>query len=113
MPKMATAGVRDDDCSSRRARLSPDTAVRRRMWAVTVVPMLAPIMMPMAWRSLRTPAPTRPTTRTVAAEEEWMTAVTAAPNSTARPTLPVSRSSMASRRPWAAFSRLPPITDIP
>ena len=37
--------------------------------AVMVVPMLAPMMMEVAWKSVRMPAFTRPTTMTVVADE--------------------------------------------
>ena len=49
---------------------------------VTVVPILAPMMMPTAWVRLMMPALTKPTTMTVVAEELWIMAVTAAPTRT-------------------------------
>ena len=44
--------------------------------------MLAPIITPMAWRSVIRPALTKPTSMTVVALLLWMTAVTAAPTTT-------------------------------
>ncbi len=58
--------------------------VRLKIHDVIVVPTLAPIMIPMAWDSFIIPELTNPTTITVVAEEDWITAVTPAPNSTAR-----------------------------
>ncbi len=46
---------------------------------VTVVPIFAPKITPMACWSVRSPAFTNPTVITVVAEELWMSAVTAAP----------------------------------
>ncbi len=71
IPAIAMAGARVVG-AMRRSRKPPSPPLRRRIWAVTVVPMLAPMMTPMAWRSFITRAFTRPTTMTVAAEEDWM-----------------------------------------
>ena len=49
---------------------------------VTVVPILAPIITPIACVRFIMPAFTKPTTITVVADELWMTAVIAAPRST-------------------------------
>ena len=46
-----------------------------------LVPMFAPMMMPIAWNSFIMPELTKPTTMTVVAEEDWMTDVTAVPSS--------------------------------
>lgn len=50
--------------------------------AVTVVPILAPIMTPIDWVSVRRPAFTKLTTITVVADEDWMSAVINIPVST-------------------------------
>ena len=47
--------------------------------AVSVVPMLAPMMTAMAPPSVSSPALTKPTTITVVADDDWMAAVTAMP----------------------------------
>lgn len=46
---------------------------------VTVVPMLAPIMTPIAWARVRRPAFTKLTTMIVVAVDDWMMAVTPIP----------------------------------
>ena len=50
--------------------------------AVTVVPMLAPMITPMDWDKVSRPAFTKLTTMTVVAEEDWMSAVMSTPVST-------------------------------
>ena len=59
---------------------------------VMVVPMLAPMMIHTACRRVIMPEFTNPTTITVVAEEDWMTAVMPAPTSTPKMRLEVSRS---------------------
>ena len=65
-----SSGARVEGLSTIKKRLLLSRSLNRRMWAVMVVPMLAPMMRPMALRSLRTLALTRPTTMTVIAEED-------------------------------------------
>ena len=48
----------------------PSTPARTRIPPVAVVPMLAPMMMPMALASFMIPELTKPTTMTVVAEED-------------------------------------------
>ena len=67
---MPTTGARVVGLRSMRKKLSELRSESRRIWAVTVVPILAPMIMPMACRSLRIRALTRPTTITVVAEED-------------------------------------------
>ena len=50
--------------------------------AVTVVPMLAPMITPTAWVRVRSPAFTKLTTITVVALDDWMIAVMPSPVST-------------------------------
>ena len=64
---------------SRRNRLSPDSPPRRKICAVTVVPMLAPIIMAAAWYRFMMPTLTKPTMSTVVTPELWISAVAAAP----------------------------------
>ena len=59
--------------------LNPNTAM---IQAVIVVPMFAPIITPIAWASDSRPALTKPTTITVVALEDWITAVIPNPVST-------------------------------
>ena len=49
------------------------------IWPVTVVPTLAPMMMPRDWCSVRMPALTRPAVMTMVAVEDWISAVTSTP----------------------------------
>ena len=78
---------------------------RAMSWPVMVVPMLAPMMIHTAWRRVIMPELTKPTTMTVVAEEDWMTAVMPAPTSTPRTRLAVSFSRMCFIRLPAAASR--------
>ena len=59
---------------------------------VIVVPILAPMMIQTAWFRVIIPELTKPTTMTVVAEEDWITAVMPAPTRTPRKRLAVSRS---------------------
>ena len=64
--------------------IAAKNAVTGRDWsaticAVTVVPMLAPMMIAVACLRVMTPALTKPTTMTVVADELWMIAVTPVP----------------------------------
>ena len=61
-------------------KLSPSSPERDKIQAVTVVPMLEPIMTPTACFRVIMPELTKPTTITVVAEEDWITAVTASPS---------------------------------
>ncbi len=69
--------------------------------AVTVVPMLAPMMTPIDCERLKRPAFTKETTMTVVAEEDWMMLVTTKPESTAEKRLFVM-AFKAFLRPWPA-----------
>ena len=80
---------------------------------VTVVPMLAPMMMPVACRRLIIPAFTKPTTITVVAELLWMIAVTPAPTSTPSKRFEVRISSTRCKRLPANFCRPSAIDSIP
>ena len=53
--------------------------VRLKIQEVMVVPILAPMMMPTAWFSFMMPEFTNPTTITVVAEEDWISAVISTP----------------------------------
>ncbi|CUO21471.1 Uncharacterised protein [Flavonifractor plautii] len=70
-----------------------------------VVPILAPMMIHTACFSVIMPELTKPTTMTVVAEEDWMTAVMPAPTRMPRKRLEVSRSRMPFMRLPAAASR--------
>ena len=71
-----------------------------------VVPMLAPMMIQTACRSVIMPELTKPTTMTVVAEEDWMTAVMPAPTATPRKRFAVNFSRI-------CFMRLPAAASSP
>ena len=112
-PAMASTGEKEDGFKSCKKKLEPSTPVRLRNHAVIVVPTLAPKITPTAWESFIIPEFTKPTTITVVAEEDWITAVTPAPRSTAISLLLVSFSKMISSLPPDAFFRPSPRTSIP
>ena len=86
---------------------------RLKIQAVTVVPTLAPIIMPMAWLSCMTPELTKPTTMTVVAEELCMTAVTPRPRRNPLKGLEDSFSRRSLSLPPAFLSSPSPMADIP
>ena len=83
------------------------------IWAVTVVPMLAPMMMPMDWDIDSSPAVMNPTTRTVVTEDDWITAVTKAPVRAPVKRLVVRRARICFIRSPATALRASAIRSIP
>lgn len=71
-------GPKDWGFISTMKMLSEEISPRRRICAVTVVPMLAPMMMPTVCSSFMIPELTKPTHMTVVAAEEWIRPVTRA-----------------------------------
>ena len=67
----------DSDCA---IPFEPSMYDRHKIQPVTLVPMLAPMMIPIACATFIIPEFTKPTTITVVAEEDWMIAVTAVPS---------------------------------
>lgn len=65
------------------------------IWAVMVVPILAPRMIPIDWPNCIRPLLISPTTITVVAEEDWIMAVTIVPTARALNRFEVARSTMA------------------
>ena len=65
--------------------------LKAMIWAVMVVPMLAPRIIPIDWESVSSPEVMKPTTSTVVTEDDWITAVTPAPANAAENRLLVSR----------------------
>ena len=94
-------------------RLSPEMPVRLSIHAVTVVPMFAPIITLIAWRRVIMPEFTKPTTITVVAEDDCITAVTARPSMRPFMGLLVREASIFLRRLPARFSRALPIMFMP
>ena len=87
--------------------------VRLKIHDVIVVPILAPIMIPTACVSFMMPEFTKPTTITVVAEDDWITAVTHMPRSTAFHLLEVRFSRICSSFPPDTLASPSPITCIP
>ena len=80
-PISASIGENDVGLKSRIIKLSLWIPVRLKIHEVTVVPILAPMMIPTTWDSFMIPEFTKPTTITVVAELLCNTAVTRAPAS--------------------------------
>ena len=78
-----------------------------------MVPMLAPMIIPTTWESFMIPEFTKPTTITVVADEDWITAVTPIPRRTALIGLDVRVSKICSSFPPATFASPSPIKFIP
>ena len=97
----------------RQAKIMPKSSFTESIREVTVVPMLAPMMTPTAWVRDSSPAFTKPTTITVVAEEDWITAVMPMPASTASTRLWVTIFRMFFRRFPAVRSSPSPIIFIP
>ena len=93
--------------------LLPSRLTKLSSHAVMVVPILAPMMTPTDWLRAIIPELTRPTSMTVTAEEDWITAVTSAPKSIPLMGLEVMDRRMPSSLPPASFSRPTDITFIP
>ena len=70
-------------------------------------------MIPTTWDSFMIPEFTKPTTITVVAEDDWITAVTPIPRRTALMGLEVSVSRILSSFPPATFASPSPIKFIP
>ena len=81
MPMKPRMGLQALGLSIWVTKLSPSRPDRDRSQPVTVVPMLAPMMTPMAWCSCIRPELTKPTAMTVVAPLDWITAVTTRPSS--------------------------------
>ena len=60
----------------------PLRSLRQMTQPVTLVPRIAPRIMPMACLTFIMPELTKPTTMTEVAEDDWITAVTPVPNKT-------------------------------
>ena len=88
----------------------PDKPVNQE---VTAVPTLAPMITPTACSSVMVPEFTKPTTITVVAEEDWITAVTPRPNRNPLTGLEVIFPKIVFRLEPALFFRASPITSIP
>ena len=113
MPASASKGEKFLGLRRLTKKLSLSIPVRDSSHAVSVVPILEPIITPMVCRSSITPEFTRPTSITVIAEEDWMAIVIPAPSKRLLIGLEVMRLSSFSSLPPAIFSRLLDITVMP
>ena len=112
-PINAKIGARVVGLSSCKKTFSPPRSERRMIWPVTVVPILAPMMTPIACGSCMMPEFTRPMTITVVAAEDWIKPVSTAPEITAITVVEVSFLRMPSILPPASFSRPEPMILMP
>ena len=112
-PMNATIGAKLLGLHSSSSRLPPEMSDKRISWPVTVVPMFAPMMTPMACDSCMMPEFTRPMTMTVVPADDWMMPVMTAPSATALTVDDVRRRRMPSIFPPAIFSRPEPMMLMP
>ena len=114
MPTISAAGARVEGLNISSTMLPPDSmSMRRMICAVTVVPMFAPMTMLMAWRRVSMPAASRPTVRTMVAEEAWIMAVTSMPVSSPVKVFRVSFCSRTRSVSPELFLRPSPMTSMP
>ena len=95
------------------AKESPSRPESESSQPVTVVPMLAPMMTPMAWCSSIRPELTKPTAITVVAPLDWITAVITMPSSSPRTGLAVILERMPCSLLPAVCSRALPMRSMP
>ena len=93
--------------------LEASTSSSRMICPVTVVPTLAPMMMPSDWRRVMMPAATRPEVMTIVAVEDWIMAVTARPSRKALTGLLVTLSIAFFKVPEELSFRPSPIRRMP
>ena len=113
IPIKASKGVNDEGFNRLTKILSLSIPVRLKIQDVTVVPIFAPIITLIACPSAIMPEFTNPTTITVVAELDWITAVTATPSKRPFHLLEVILESTVCSVPPALFSRASPIKFIP
>ena len=113
MPMIPIRGARVEGLKNLIRKLSPSRPDRDRIQAVTVVPMLEPMITPTACFSVMIPELTKPTTMTVVAEEDWITAVTPRPSRKPLNTLELIFARMVCSLPPACRSSALPMTSIP
>ena len=112
-PMIARIGENEVGLNIRMIKLSLWIPVRLKIQDVTVVPIFAPMITPTAWDSFIIPEFTKPTTITVVADDDCITAVTPAPSNTALIGLDVRFSRIFSSLPPETFARPSPIAFIP
>ena len=113
--RLATAvmALSDSVESSSRAGEPPLTLERQMIHPVMLVPITAPMMIAIAWRSFIIAEFTKPTTMTLVAEEDWITAVTPVPSRIPLTGVPDRRYRISSSRLPATFFSPSPIRAMP
>ena len=112
-PTAARTGAKAEGLHIRIQKLLPSRPQRLKIQAVTVVPTLAPIIIPAACVSFMIPELTNPTTITVVAADDCSSPATPAPKSAALTELDAGFSSRRSSRPPDTFSILLPMSWMP
>ena len=112
-PMTATTPVRVEVEKRETQPEPPSRADRQMIQPVTEVPMMAPMMTPMAWRTFIMPELTKPTHMTEVAEEDWMMEVTPVPRRIPLMALPDSLYRTISILLPATFFRPSPIRVMP
>ena len=113
IPTMPTIGAKVVGLKSWMIKLSPSRPLSDRIQAVTVVPILEPMITPTACFNVMMPEFTKPTTMTGVAEEDWITAVTARPSKKPLKTLELIFARMVCSLPPAWRSRALPMVSMP
>ena len=114
MPISATTEVSVSvDRSSIQPEVLPPISERHIIQPVMLVPIIAPMMMPIAWRTFIISELTKPTTMTEVADDDCMTAVTPVPSRMPLSCVPERRYSTTSSLLPATILRLSPISDMP
>ena len=114
IPMIRATGASVDGLNRFRKELAPVfRSSRRIICPVTVVPTLAPTIMPSDWCSVIISAPTRPEVMTIVAVDDWITAVNPNPRRNAFHTVPVSLSRTSFSAPEEDSFRLSPIRRMP
>ena len=82
VPAISATGASVEGLKSSRIPTAPPASrsIRRMIWPVTVVPTLAPTMMPSDCRTVRMLAATRPAVIRIVALDDWIRAVTKRPS---------------------------------
>ena len=112
-PISARIGAKEDGFNIWITKFSPSIPVRLKIQDVIVVPIFAPMIIPTACFNCMIPEFTNPTTITVVAEDDWITAVTPAPSNTAVIGFAVNFSKIISSFPPDIFANPSPMICIP
>ena len=101
------------DKSSSQPEEPPPILERQIIQPVMLVPIIAPMTTPIAWRTFIMPELTKPTTITDVAEDDWITAVTPVPSNIPFKGVLERRNRISSSLLPATFFRLSPMSAMP